>query len=66
MMPSGVHALAACQVEVLFEALAFAVDDAPLQAFAGGQRREFRGALVLQRCGVDAGEEVQHAVQGRG
>ena len=64
MMPSGGHAFAAGEVQVLFEALAFAVDDAPLQAFAGGQRREFRGALVLERCGVDAGEQVQHDGQG--
>ena len=56
------HALGARQVEVRFEALSFAVDDAPLEALADGQRREFRGALVLQRCGVDAGEEVEHAV----
>ena len=63
MMPSGAQAVGAGEVQVVFEALAFAVDDAALQALADGQRREFGRALVLERCGVDAGEQVQHAGQ---
>ena len=49
------------EVEVGLEALGLAVDDAALEALADRQRGELGGALVLERGGVDAGEQVEHA-----
>lgn len=55
------HAVGERELEVGFEPLALAVDDAAFEAFADGQRGELGGALVAERGGVDAGEEVEHA-----
>ena len=48
------------EVEVGLEPLGLAVDDAALEPLADRQRGELGGALVAQRRGVDAGEQVEH------